>query len=222
MIQTGPVKEALKSEHLEELLDICFDQPQNLYSYSTLEGEKKLIQSALIKEVKLTKEYPNSLIIDYTTREPIAYLSDYENLVVDQDGVLFPLSPFFTPKVLPEVYLGIKIEPFKYGKLCDEKLELALKILNLFEQYHIKGLTIKKIDISKLRVESLGQQEIVITLIEELGKKNYLRFLRLTHDHYPEELEHFFSLKQMSLPQDFTIDLRLLPNAYLNYLDMDK
>lgn len=142
--------------------------------------------------------------------------------MVDQERVLFPLAPYFTPKVLPEIYLGIKIEPFKYGKLCDEKLELALKILNLFEQYSIKGLTIKKIDVSKLRVESLGQQEIVITLIEELGKKNYLRFLRLSCDHYQEELEHFFSLKQMSLPKDFTIDLRLLPNAYLNYLDGNK
>lgn len=213
--QTGPVKEALKSEHLEELLQLCCDRPQNLFAYDVKKGEELLLNSHVIKEVKISKEFPNTLVVDYKAREPIAFISDYENVVIDQTGTLFPLFPYYTPKVLPNVYLGIEIEPFSYGKIEDEKWDIASNIISYFNEHTFKGLRLRKIDVSKVRAKSLGKREIILTLYDKLGQKEYVRYLRLSKDKYIEEIEHFISLKQMSLAGDIIVDLRLLPNAYL-------
>lgn len=215
LIQTGPVCAALKSEHLEELLGLSTDHPINLFTYDLKQGEEKLLQSGVIEKAQLFIDPPNGLGVDYVVREPLAYISDYSNLVIDQKGFLFPLTPYFTPKRLPEIYLGIRIEPFTYGELSDSKWDTAKKILLYFKSLNIKGLTISKIDVSKLRADSMGKREIVITLIDQLGGKNYLRYLRLSSEKYIEEINHFLSLKQLTLTEDLIVDLRLLPNAYL-------
>ncbi len=214
-VQTGPIKEALKSEHLEELLGLSLDRPQNLFAFDLDKAKAKLLQSGVIKDATLSIEQPNTLVIDYTAREPMAYISDYTNLVVDQDGTLFPLAPYYTPKLLPKIYLGIKMEHIAYGKLEDEKFQVAKGILTFFKKLDMKSQTVQKIDVSGIRAESIGKQEIVVMLTEELGKKRYLRYLRLSPESYLDEIEHYLTLKQMSMPEDLIIDLRLLPNAYL-------
>jgi len=213
--QTGPIKEAVKSEHLEELLKLSSNCPQNLFAYDLKEGENLLLNSQVIKEAKLSADFPNTLIINYIARKPMAFLSDYENVVIDDEGALFPLSPYYTPKVLPKVYMGIQIEPFAYGIIEDEKWIIAKEILIYFKRLNVKGLRVHKIDVSKIRADSMGKREVILTLYDKLGKKEYIRYLRLTKDGYIDEIEHFMSLKQMSLADDLIVDLRLLPNAYL-------
>ena len=216
LVQTGPVKEALKSEHLEELLGLCTDSPVNLYSFDLEKGRKNLLDSGVIKQASLSVEEPNSLVVDYTVREPMAYISDYSNLVVDEQGALFPLLPYFTPKLLPQVYLGVEINPMAYGLVSDKKFEVAKEIFLYFEKLNIKRQTLLKVDVSNLRAQHLGGQEIIVTLSEKLGKKNYKRYLRLSCDNYLEEIEHYLNLKQMAVADDLVVDLRLLPNAYLS------
>lgn len=215
IIQTGPVCSAIKSEHLEELLGLSTDQPINLFTYDLKKGEERLLKSAVIEKAKLFIEAPNSLGVDYVAREPIACIGDYSNLVIDQKGFLFPLTPYYTPKRLPQIYLGIQIKPFAYGELCDLKWDVAKNILLYLKELNIKGLSISKIDVSKIRADSMGKREIVLTLLDQLGGKNYIRYLRLSSENYIEEIDHFLSLKQLTLADDLIVDLRLLPNAYL-------
>lgn len=216
LVQTGPIKEALKSEHIEELLSLSIDCPKNIYSFNLKEATQKLLSSGVIKEANLAIEFPDTLVVDYIAREPIAYISDYQNLVVDQFGAFFPLTPFYTPKILPNIYLGIRFSQLQYGNVVeDEKLKVALEVLQYFQKHNFSKQRIKTIDVSQLRANSVGRQEIVVHLFEELGKKNYQRYLRLSPINYLAELDHYISLKQMSMAEDFIVDLRLLPNAYL-------
>ena len=83
-------------------------------------------------------------------------------------------------------------------------------------------LFVKKIDVSKVRADSLGKREVILTLSDQLGQKKYLRYLRLTKERYIEEIDHFLSLKHMSLAEDLVVDLRLLPNAYLTSIKEEK
>ncbi len=215
LAQTGPIKEALKSEHLEEILGLSSNNPQNMFTFDIKEAEDRLIKSGVIKKANVSIEEPSTVLVEYTAREPVAYVADYSNLVMDSEGALFPLIPYYTPKLLPKVYFGIKIEPMVYSKFEDEKFEVAQKILSFFEKLNLSSQTIQNIDVSNLRASTVGKQEIIVVLTEELGRKNYIRYLRLSCDNYLDEIEHYLSLKQMSMPDDLIVDLRLLPCAYI-------
>ncbi len=221
ILQKGPVKEALKTVHLSELLELSIDQPRNIFAFDLQRAEQLLLSSGVISSVQVTRKLPDTLEIDYEIREPIAYLTDYSNTVLDQEGVIFPLSPYFTPKILPKIYLGIEVDPFMYGKIEHEKMDLALKVYALTAALHFqKGLFVDQIDVSHIKCESLGKQEIVLTLYETLGNESYIRYLRLSKENYEEEFANFLNLKAMNLPKNLVVDLRMFPNAYLTPLDL--
>lgn len=220
LVQTGPVKEAIKSEHIEEMLGLSIDQPTYLSGLNLQKAKEHLMNYGVFEEVELALEPPNTLVVDYKMREPIAYIIDYENLVIDQHGAIFPLTPYFTPKILPKIYLGSRLFPLCYGvELKDEKLKVAFEILNFFSTIPSKSQKLTRIDVSQLRAPTQGQQEIIVHLYEILGKHHYERYLRLSISNYIEELEHYLNLKQMSMGADLIIDLRLLPHAYLTLVE---
>ncbi len=40
-------------------------------------------------------------------RTPYAYIGEFANTAIDKEGYLFPFRPFFTPKNLPILYIGL-------------------------------------------------------------------------------------------------------------------
>jgi hypothetical protein len=106
IIQTGPEKEALKSIYLAELMHLSVDQKTNIYAFDVQEAEKNLLKSPLIESAKVKKYPPNVIYVDYTVRRPLAWIYDHKNIAVDKNGYLFPISPFFPPKNIAEIYLG--------------------------------------------------------------------------------------------------------------------
>src|SRR3990167_1325988 len=181
ILQTGPEKEALKTVYLTELLKLSTDQPINLFAIDLKQAETSLLNSPLISSATVKRMPPGALYIDYEIRRPIAWLADYQNIGIDRDGYLFPISPFFSPKEMPEIYLGLP--PFgesadRYlregGKweepLQNKYLSLAFDILQTFEGMDWKeGLRIKRIDVSNAFAPSLGRREIVLFTEEEIS-----------------------------------------------------
>lgn len=217
--QRGPVKEAIKSVYLTEMLELSQDNPQNLYTFDLNTAEQKLLSSGVIQKATLKKKFPKELEIDYEIRRPLAYLADYQNTLVDEQGVIFPQAPYFTPKILPKIYLGIEIEPFRYGKIVDKKMESALEVFNFLSQTQLGNrVNLAAIDVSHFTHESLGQREIVVTLYETIELEEYVRYLRLSTTNYKQELLHFLDLNAMSMPEHLVVDLRMFPNAYMTPL----
>lgn len=221
IIQTGPEKEALKSAYLVELLELSLDQPTNLYAFDLEKGEKKLLSSPLIAEAKIKRESPNILYIDYTVRKPIARLGDYQNIAIDKDGYLFPITPFFAPKELPEMILGLPAfgrDADSYGRkggawhvpLQNKHFSLALEILSYFEKSGSRDFRLKRIDVSNAYAPSLGRREIVLLTEEELMQgSNYCIFpkmLRLATKDYAQQINHFFSLRKKMI-EDYSRQL---------------
>lgn len=222
LIQTGPQKEALKTEYLAELLGISSDHPYSAKTFDLKRAKETLLRSPLISqaEVKLIK--PSTLYIDYTVRQPIARLEDYANVVVDKEGYLFPFTPFYTPKNLPGIYLGLS--PF--GKppsdpdremadwntpLQGKYYKLALDLLSIVTDPKVADLfAVKRIDVSNAFSESYGTREIVVITEDSIykslnGKEIQIivpRILRLSTKNYAQELGNYLTLRPQLLEEE--------------------
>jgi hypothetical protein len=226
IVQTGPEKEALKTVYLAELLGLSVDQPKNLYALDLKKAESALLSSPLIKKVAVKRVQPSTLYIDYEVRHPIAWLSDYSNTGIDQEGYLLPCTPFFSPKQMPEIYLGLPsfgAAEDTFGRkgglwrtpIKNRYLNLALELLQTFEGSPWKeGLSIKRIDVSNAFAPSLGRREIVLFTEEEIAVKKgdrqisftFPKILRLAPKDYAQQLNNFFALRK-TMVEDYKTQL---------------
>lgn len=246
IIQTGPQKEALKTEYLAEILGISADQPPEASSLNLKQLRARLLASPLISEGSVRRRKPNLLYVDYTVRRPIAYLADCENVALDKEGYPFPFTPFFSPKNLPELYLGLN--PF--GKkspnpdkpllawghsLKGKDLALALNILSISTE----DMHITRIDTSEAFSENYGTRQIVLRVEDTLYFTNgqlvlLPRLLRLSPDSYAQQLSNYLKLRHQLLEEEReafqddpsykpplrVIDLRLPNLAFVDELEM--
>lgn len=164
IVQTGFEKEALKTAYISEVLGFSKDNPQNIYRLDLTALENKLLGSPLISSAHIKRIPPGALYIDYKIRKPIAYLADRTNAALDEEGYVIPFKPFFTPKKIARVYLGLNpsTELVWNQKLEDKRLNLAWNLLNQLKC--LEGIWIKNIDLSRAEAESLGERRIVLVL----------------------------------------------------------
>lgn len=226
IVQSASQAEALKTVYLAELLDLSLDRPKNLYQFSAREAESKLGACPLIKRAVVKKILPGTLYIDYDRRLPVAYLGDYTNTVIDEEGYLFPFRPFFTPKRLSTIYLGLDQEDMKWGNCLQElpALQLALAILRQFEQIEEGSFYVKQLDVSQVHADSDGQRQVVVVL-EELSQEwtkfsPHLMYLRLSPDHYQQDLANFRTLykaliEEKARKETWIVDLRIPHLAFI-------
>lgn len=234
LVQTTPEKESLKSVYLAEILGLSIDHPTNLYRFNSKEAKHKLLSHPLFEKARIKKIRPATIQIDYTLRKPIAYLLDSTNTVIDSEGFPFPFKPFFTPKKLPEVYLGTAdsteespINSMQWGRqLKGPRVELAMDLFKLVtSQYCSDSLCLKRIDVSKAHAASYGQRQVIVILEKQLVKEvkgqsiivRVQHILRLDTKNYLQGLENYVKLKPHldSLPIDLTdvtlTNIELLP-----------
>jgi hypothetical protein len=222
IIQTGPQKEALKTEYLAELLGASNNRPYHTKWFNQERAKMRLLKSPLISKADVKVVKPGVLYVDYTVRQPIAFLEDYKNVAIDKEGYPFPFAPFFSPKNLPNVYFGLA--PFgtpsddpgrcmanwgtpmrgKYADLCLDILAIVTdpEVADLF--------SVKRIDVSNAFAESFGIREIVV-ITEDVLFKNIKgkdvqicvpRILRLSTKNYAQELGNYLKLRQQLLEEE--------------------
>lgn len=234
IVQTSSEKEPLKTSYFAELLHLSVDQPTNIYQFNMEQGLQKILRSPLIKRAELKKIYPGTLYIHYALRVPIAYLVDYTNTAIDKDGVAIPFKPFFTPKILPEIYLGLKdeVDASFFGlKLGTPQVSMALNLINfLSKETFFDHCRLKRIDVSRGFASSYGQREIVVILEvknESLVNQRsiltkHLRILRLSSANYEQELKNYSGLAKFLMQKDslknLIIDLRIPNLAFIKEL----
>lgn len=215
LIQTGPEKEALKSDHLLSLLGLSWDRPTSLYAFNCRDAEQKLMASPWIKKARIQRIPPGSLYIEYEIRYPVAWLAEYRNLAVDAEGFVFPVAPFLSPKEMPEIYLGLP--PFGapedgFGRkgaswncpVNQTYFQLALEMIRYFQGQQKEDIVLKKVDVSNAFAPSLGKREVVLFTEEEVRfyKNNqeivtlFPKILRLSPRDYVQQLNHFTVLRK--------------------------
>lgn len=202
VVQTAERFEALPTLALEEMLNLSIDKPVNIEDFDIEDAKKQLLASHIFKHVEIKKIVPSTLYIDYSLKEPIGYLGEISNTFIDREGSVFPAFPYFTPKKLPEIFLG-KTQP--------DKKQIDV-IATLFAE--LKGVSLLSLDLRFMEENSLGRREIIVTL--KVHKA--LRTLRLNPDHFAEQIRHYVALERAYLAkkqESHIIDLRLPMIAYL-------
>jgi hypothetical protein len=219
IIQTGPQKEALKTEYLAELLGVSRDRPYSCLRFDLERAKQRLLQSPLISTAQIKLIKPSTLYVDYTVRQPIAWIEDYVNIAIDKEGYLFPFTPFFSPKHLPSLYLGLP--PFGISEadperpsaqwntpMCGKYIDLAFKILAIvIDPKAAHAFSVKRIDVSNAFAESYGTREIVVMTEDRLIKQNGVevripRILRLSSKNYAQELGNYLKLREQLLAEE--------------------
>ncbi len=214
IVQTGPEKEALKTIYLAEQLGLSVDHPTNLYAFNAATAEKKLLSNPVIKAASVKKVFPDTVYIDYTIRKPVAFLADFTNTAMDEEGILFPFQPFFTPKNFPEIFIGLSPDLATgtiWGRpLKGEKIQLAMDVLKHLQQCCPVSSTIKKIDVSRIDAASDGQRQIVVLMEDRQEREKegksvlyiYPRLLRLPAADYQAGLREFVVLRDYLLQKE--------------------
>ena len=169
IVQTGPLKEGLKTDYLAEVLTLSSDRPKAIRAE---EAQETLVKNPLIKKASVSLINPETLYIDYTLRQPMFCLGDLRNIAADKEGNLFPLSPFFTPKRIPKLYLGEENLELSWNTVIEGKrFTLALELMQLIgDSYRVLS-----IDVSQGLQSTLGKREVVIILDNENSGRHYLR-----------------------------------------------
>lgn len=228
IVQTTPDKERLKTIYLTELLNLSVDRPTNLFRFNAKEAHKTLMASPLITSARVKKILPGTVYIDYTLRKPLAYLLDYTNAVVDKEGIVFPFNPFFTPKKLPEILLGMTDQQsLAWGKpLGGIKCKLALYLIDLVSENCCTEYSfLTRVDVSQVLADSYGQRQIVISvedhivkLIDNENTKKVIipQLLRLSVDHYRQELANYLLLRMLLHEQALNVITEKSENVIRN------
>ncbi len=218
IVQTGPQREALSTLCLTEILELSSDRPVPTVLFNAPKALRRLTSCPVIERAKVHVEKPNTLYIDYSTRQPIAWLYDYVDVGLDEKSICFPVIPYFSPKKLPEIYLGLFEQPTPPSSLIwnqpleDERLKLAYTILQLFSK---SEAAIRRVDVSSAFAESCGKRQVVLVIEENcrkiLGEKErtFLQpiFLRLSVKNIHQELGNYNNLRKKLWD---TVDFSLL------------
>ncbi|MCI0382726.1 MAG: hypothetical protein L0207_06745 [Chlamydiae bacterium] len=211
IIQTGPQKEALKTDYLAELMGISKDHPKKILEFDLKKAKKNLLSSPVIKEANLKFIRRGILYVDYAIRQPIALLKDYENIALDREGYFFPFLPFYSPKNIPYIYLDLGEKIQWHCCFKTEKIMLALDLLNYLTKPFVRDLfNVKLIDVSHATDENCGTREIILLVEDEFTIKREERevqyifpyYLRCSTKNYSQELNHYLKLKQQLLEKE--------------------
>ncbi|NGX59119.1 MAG: hypothetical protein KR126chlam3_00264 [Chlamydiae bacterium] len=211
IVQTGPQKEALKTTYLAELLGLSVDQPILSSDFDLKQANLSLLLSPIIKEADVKFKEPGILYVDYVIRQPMCFLYDFENIALDAQRVPFPVTPFFSPKRLPEIYLGMRNSLIWNQPITGKKIELAFDLLKILEGPIVCDLfNVKRIDVSLAFEKSCGRREIVLMTEDEIffpQKEREVRFafprlLRLSLKNYRQELSNYLKIREQLLEKE--------------------
>lgn len=225
IVQTSAGKEMLKTSFLAELLSLSIEHPRNLYQFDLEAAKKKLLAFPLIKEASLKRIPPGTLYIDYVVRSPVAFISDYTNTAIDDESHLIPFRPFFSPKKLPELFLGLQGNGDQWGDILrNESLSLALSFLKELEETNLSGkMHLMKIDVSKAAAPSLGNKYVQIILESDFQDLNDARSsfritLLMPPENFLDGFKRFYALykeKGSEWKRSMIIDLRIPRLGYI-------
>jgi len=211
LIQVGPEKGALPTMYLAELMELSIDCPKKFHHFDVLQAQKNLLCSPVIKLSRVEKRKPDTIYVDYEVFYPFMQIGDADNLLIDREGNIFPMKPFFSPKQLPKIFL----EVFEW-----RRFDVARKIYDFLQQQKLSCTfeqRLLSIDVSRMVHAGCVMEEVILSL-KNNTEGGAIHYLRMTPSCFMQEWNYYVLMKQNflhSLPGDVLIDLRTSKLAYI-------
>lgn len=206
---------------LAEALELSQDKPLPWDLFNTKQAERKLEKYPFFKRVNVRKIEPNAALVDYVLRTPLAKVADFSNRALDEEGVVFPLEPFYSPKKLPSIRFGRAVS--------QEETKEAFALMRSIKE--VAGAPrILLIDLADKKNPALGKQKIVVVVEEQLFRDNKIKkqpvLLELSAVDPLEGIERWKALRSLIIKEDnykdnikmkgVIVDLRQPGLAYLH------
>lgn len=230
IIQSCDSNEPLQTDYLAELLGLSVDRPSNLYRFDTKEGMNKLLAGPTIKAAEIKKILPGMVYVKYTMRKPSYYIGDYTNTAMDSDGFLIPAKPFYTPKNIPTLVLGLPEDLMWGTNIESEKTDLAKKLDEAIRLINFSPATrLRSVDVSRAFSENLGQREIVLFFETTAHRENshsslQVSVVRFAPDNWRSQVQNYARLheriaagtyEKYSTRGRYVVDMRISSLAYI-------
>lgn len=164
----------LKSSQVEKLAAI--DSDMSLIRLPVKEIDARLSKNPWIKDVEITRSFPDKLKIQIVERKAIALMPIEDGLAaVDSEGLVLERRPDSTKVVLPMIK-DLKISKVKVGKKIKSKAFsnaiLCLKGLDSKLRSSLSIISASSVD--KLSLYNKEGVEILYGKAENIQKKNYI------------------------------------------------
>lgn len=192
---------SLNTELLIELSGLSLDQPVYFEKIALDSIYQKLQMYPIFNQLRVQLISPNIAHIEYCLREPIAKLGNDDNTGLDQEGILFPLAPFFMPQKIPAFYSSL--DTLKWGdELPKEEKDLLKRLIE-----HPQSSLIEVIDCSQIKASHLGALEVVIGV----KRQQYMRTRPLeAYENFEHFCHHFIDKASFTC-----IDYRIPKSIYI-------
>lgn len=189
---------SLQPHYLEELLGLSQDHPTRFDECDLQMATKILEKTAQFEMVQLSFQKPNLLSIKLEARIPIAVLGDYSNTGIDQEGILFPLSPIHLNPSLPTICLGEECPQGVWGE------NIPKHIVDYLNRYP----NVVMWDWSNSKNPSLGLRYVCV-------ETNEGDLLRLHPQKIDEALSNYSKFRARVESKSYILDFRLPKVAYV-------
>jgi cell division septal protein FtsQ len=134
--------------------DFQFDylKGRNIFSLKLeQEARRAYLKCPDCRKVRLTRVLPNSLVVDFLKRKPVALVNFYRDFAIDEQGFLFEPDQTTQGLELPVIY-GLETKIFapragvNYRRL---EFSIALSIIKEFKANRaFSGFSLKRIDVA--------------------------------------------------------------------------
>lgn len=178
--------EPLRPSIVAEWLNLSVTKTMNLYRLNLNEAKKKIERQLPVKRAIVSRIPPSTLMVEIEMRRPIALVGERSNIGIDEEGNVFPLVPFYTPKKLPKIFVGHR-----------NNFPLVVAVLKSLDKRGELG-NVELVDAEKANALSFGERELVIL-------SNGV-FSRLDPAKWEDGLEKMFKLKHIEAK---ILDLRI-------------
>lgn len=199
----------IPEENFAKWLEIFTEHPPNLYHLNHSKMLTALLRQPILEKIRLTKQPPGSLIIDYWPRMPIFQLLDQKSTLLDDQAIVIPHDLWITGNY-PEVFFGLS-EPIAIGeRITGPKWDTVKEVLTAWQQKNLP-YQLSRIDVSQSFAKSAGKRQVVLVIDLEGEATHYLR---LPYKGFDERLRDYATLCQHweeidEIYQDRVVDFRI-------------
>lgn len=188
LVQRSAGRYHLPTSALIELLDLSIDQPKHLYSIDVDTASKHLSTLGIFKHIQITKIPPETILVEYELRDPIAYLDDLANTAIDSELVAFPFFPYYTPKKMPKLHLNKGDIKWNTSITDHESADFIRDLLTHIDKYTAQDEKISWIDISSTMQNENPLQEIVLGIDAKTKK-----WVRVRAENFQDQLNQYLN-----------------------------
>lgn len=202
---------------LQKQLALTEEERQDLGKIRIKEVRRRLLEASAIRTGSIKKLYPDTLVVEYALRKPMFCIGDISNFAVDEDGVVFALSPYFPALTLPILYMPLQGSLTKEGlsALFEKELLLFKKLVRVAQRLGGLGFFVKEIDACQAHAPGVFYREILVRVARK-GRSGLLS-VRLPVEGTFVALDRLGLIEKKFPEYCGTIDLRFENVAYLDH-----